>query len=557
VQTIMKGKSIQRVEVTVGELEEILKRARSVLSPEDYEKLQAAVDTLEFLTQEIEGKNASIRRLRDLLFGPTSEKTAKVLEAIGEQSQAATPPPCGGTGEGAASPESPQGEKKKRNGHGRNGAEAFRGANKVKVSHESLKPGSPCPEEGCDGKVYLQNQPAKIVRFVGAAPIQAAVYEMERLRCNLCGKVFTAPMPQGVDEKRYDDTVASMIACLRYGSGFPLNRLANLQENLEIPLPAGTQWDIVKKMAELVAPAYEHLIDEAAQGEVFHNDDTPMKILELMQNRRSRDGPSEDPCGRKGVFTSGVVSRRKEQTIALFFTGNRHAGENLESVLARRAAELAAPIHMCDGLSRNLPGQLAVIVSNCLAHGRRRYVEAVERFPEECRFVLEILGKVYKVDETARSKGLSPKERLRLHQAESKPQMELLHEWLKQQFDEKKVEPNSGLGEAISYMLKRWERLTLFLRKPGAPLDNNICERALKKAILHRNNSLFYKTQNGARVGDIFMSLIHTAELAGANPFDYLTELQRHAEEAGKDPARWMPWNYKQTLQTITEAPQP
>jgi hypothetical protein len=181
----------------------------------------------------------------------------------------------------------------------------------------------------------------------------------------------------------------------------------------------------------------------------------------------------------------------------------------------------------------------------------------VESFPEECRFVLEILGKVYKVDEMARSKGLSPKERLRLHQAESKPQMESLHEWLKQQFDEKKVEPNSGLGAAISYMLKRWERLTLFLRKPGAPLDNNVCERALKKAILHRNNSLFYKTQNGARVGDIFMSLIHTAELAGANPFDYLTQLQRHAEEVRKDPARWMPWNYKETLRAITETPQP
>jgi transposase len=553
----MKGKPIQRIEVTVGELEEILKRARSVLSPEDYEKLQAAVDTLEFLTQEIEGKNASIRRLRDLLFGPKSEKTAKVFNTVGEQSQGVASPAGGGATEEVDSSESPRGEKKKPNGHGRNGAAAFRGAKKVKVSHGSLKPGSPCPEEGCDGKVYLQNEPARIVRFVGAPPVQATVYEMERLRCNLCGKVFTAPTPQGVDEKRYDDTVASMIACLRYGSGFPLNRLANLQENLEIPLPAGTQWDIVKKMAELVAPAYEHLIDEAAQGEVLHNDDTPMKILELMQSRRSRDGPSEDPCGRKGVFTSGVISRRKEQTIALFFTGNRHAGENLESVLARRAAELAAPIHMCDGLSRNLPGQLAVIVSNCLAHGRRRYVEAVESFPEECRFVLEILGKVYKVDEMARSKGLSPKERLRLHQAESKPQMESLHEWLKQQFDEKKVEPNSGLGEAISYMLKRWERLTLFLRKPGAPLDNNVCERALKKAILHRNNSLFYKTQNGARVGDIFMSLIHTAELAGANPFDYLTQLQRHAEEVRKDPARWMPWNYKETLRAITETPQP
>jgi transposase len=73
-------------------------------------------------------------------------------------------------------------------------------------------------------------------------------------------------------------------------------------------------------------------------------------------------------------------------------------------------------------------------------------------------------------------------------------------------------------------------------------------ERALKKAILNRKNALFYKTLNGAVVGDLFMSLIHTCELNGANPFDYLTELQRHAEEMKKSPSEWMPWNYRDTL---------
>ena len=100
----------------------------------------------------------------------------------------------------------------------------------------------------------------------------------------------------------------------------------------------------------------------------------------------------------------------------------------------------------------------------------------------------------------------------------------------------------------MAYLLRHWEKLTLFLRVPGAPLDNNICERALKKAIRHRRNSLFYKTQHGAHVGDIFMSLIHTSELCGANPFDYLTELERHAGEAASNPRDWMPWNYRQTL---------
>ena len=116
------------------------------------------------------------------------------------------------------------------------------------------------------------------------------------------------------------------------------------------------------------------------------------------------------------------------------------------------------------------------------------------------------------------------------------------------QFTERKVEPNSGLGDAIQYMTNHWEGLTLFLRTPGAPLDNNVCERALKRAILHRRNSLFYKTLNGARVGDIFMTLIYTAELAGAKAFDYLVALLRHPREVAAAPEKWLPWNFEETL---------
>ena len=142
-----------------------------------------------------------------------------------------------------------------------------------------------------------------------------------------------------------------------------------------------------------------------------------------------------------------------------------------------------------------------------------------------------------------------PEARLRFHQEHSEPVMKQLHAWFLAQFEEKRVEPNSGLGEAITYCLKHWERLTLFLRQAGAPLDSNIVERALKKCILHRKNSLFYKTENGAEVGDLYMSLIHTCELNNANPFDYLTELQKHADELAQNPAAWMPWNYRQTLE--------
>jgi hypothetical protein len=155
---------------------------------------------------------------------------------------------------------------------------------------------------------------------------------------------------------------------------------------------------------------------------------------------------------------------------------------------------------------------------------------------------------VYKHDAIARQYSLSDDDRLYLHQVESGPVMKELKDWMTAQLEAKKVEPNSGLGEAITYMLKHWKELTLFLRQAGAPLDNNICERALKKAILHRKNAYYYKTAKGARVGDMFMSLIHTCELNKINSFNYFTEIQKHAEAVALSPADWLPWNYQEML---------
>ena len=184
---------------------------------------------------------------------------------------------------------------------------------------------------------------------------------------------------------------------------------------------------------------------------------------------------------RRGLFTSGIVSTREGHQIALFFSGRKHAGENLSEVLAERAKTLGPPIQMCDALSRNLPADLETILANCLAHGRRQFVDVVDRFPDQCGYVLESLKVVYRNDTIVRKKKLSSEARLQFHQAESGPVMEQLQTWLTRQFEEHLVEPNSALGQAISYMLRHWAKLTLFLRKAGAPLDNNICERALKK----------------------------------------------------------------------------
>jgi hypothetical protein len=589
---VMRSTTPTVLDLDMHRLDDVLRRAEEALPEEDYAILKAVVESYSYIADLVGEKNTSIARLRKLLFGAKTEKTAAVLgkqkapsssSALGADitpAAEASPETSSSTNvattvEGAAGDAGKEAEAAPAKGHGRNGAAAYTGAEQIRVPHESLQAGDACPT--CDkGTLYEWKYPEVLVRLVGQPPIGAKVYYLQKLRCGLCGELFTAAPPAGVGDQKRDATVGSMIALLKYGAGTPFYREGKLQASLGIPLPPSTQWGIVRDQAERAKPAWEELFDQAADGDVLYNDDTTVKILEAMAARGreavmaeevvdaaadSDEMPAEDAVAdsakqakpeRTGTFTSGIVATRDGRRIALFFSGHQHAGENLKDVLNRRAAERGAPIQMCDALARNLPGELQTILANCLAHGRRRFIDEVHRFPEECRHVLESLAVVYKNDALARAQQLSPQARLELHQAHSGPVMEELHVWLVRQFDQRLVEPNSALGGAIRYLLKHWAKLTLFLRVVGAPLDNNICERALKRAILHRKNALFYKTFRGARVGDLYMSLIHTCELCGANPFDYLTELDRHAEELSSRPGDWMPWNYRETLATLT-----
>ncbi len=528
-----------RTEVGIDELEAIIARAeKGPLGEQDRQLLLSAAQTLRFLTAELEKKSISVAMLKKLLFGASTETSKNLGLDVSEQDDA----------DSQEDQDDPPGEPKpKREGHGRNGAEAYTGAQKVQVPHETLKPGDSCPD--ClKGTLYEAAKPGRIVCVTGRPPLEATVFELQKLRCHLCGKLFTANPPEAAKRHaKYDAEAASMVALLKYGTGMPFNRLEGLQGSLGVPLPAGTQWGILEKAKPSCLPAYEWLIVEAAQGQVLHNDDTRMLVRERALSEQNEES-DPNASGRTGQFTSGIVSILGEHKIALYFTGNKHAGENLDKVLQHRAEALAKPIQMCDGLSRNVPKAFKTILANCLVHGRRNFTDIIEHFPSQCEHVIQQIARVYKYEGVTRKEQMSDLDRLQYHQKHSGPIMDTLKNWLKQQVDEKKVEPNSALGTAIQYMLTRWEKLTLFLRLPGAPLDNNICERALKKVILHRKNAYFYKTVNGAQMGDMFMSLIHTCELNKVNPFEYLTALQKHAGAVAVSPGDWLPWTYQEAL---------
>ena len=547
---------LQRFDVRQEQIAAILERTRAVLSDVEHATLSSIVDTLALVQAELQGKTTSIDRLRKMIFGASTERTRDVLGDSTDDTGATLEPKVAGAEAKSSPTQAPAAPRSKAPGHGRNGAAAYTGATRVTVPHPDLHSGEVCP--GCtSGKLYPQSEPRKLVRITGMAPLSATVYECERLRCNLCGEIYRAPAPAGVGEEKYDATATSMVGLIKYGAGLPFNRNEKLQAGMGIPLPASTQWDLVQAAAKTLAPAHEEMMDQAAQCPVLYNDDTTMKVLQLTKQERA-EALSDDKKGeRTGIFTYGIVATDAGHKIALFFTGVRHAGENLNAVLARRSPDLPAPIHMCYGLSRNVPSDFDTVLASCVAHARRKHVELVESFPAQVRFVLETLREVYITDARARNEGLTPDQRLASHQKESGPRMAALEQWMQAQFDQRIIEPNSTLGAAIIYMQKRWSALTLFLRVPGAPLDNNLCERVLKKAILHRKNAYFYRTLDGAHVGDIFMSLIHTAELNHIAPFDYLVALQRNPAALAANPADWMPWNYQATLAQRGTGPDP
>ncbi len=191
------------------------------------------------------------------------------------------------------------------------------------------------------------------------------------------------------------------------------------------------------------------------------------------------------------------------------------------------------------------------IVAKCLAHARRQFVELEAAFPRECARVLDALAEVYRHDVEA--KQMTAARRLTYHQLKSREVMESLREWIDKQFDERLVEPNSSLGKALAYMVKHWDGLMKFLMVEGAPLDNNLCERALKLAVLNRKNALFYKTQRGASTGDCLMSIIKTCALNHVNVWEYLLALVSNERLVRRDPARWLPWNYAAAAAAASE----
>lgn len=452
------AEELQSLVGTPAERTALLGEVGRVLPAAQRDRIGRILELVVWLLGLLDMKNLSIAKLQALFFGPRTESARNV---------------CGRTSEPKTK------HKTKAKGHGRRSHRGYTGAKRVAVAHPTLKAGQICPD--CrKGKLRRRREPAIALQVKAQPPVGATIHEMEQLRCDACGKVFTAPTPPEAGVEKYDPSVGVMVGIMRYGSGMPFYRLERLQHSLGVPLPSSVQWELVERVARDLEPVYDHLLYLAAQSAVVFNDDTPMRVAALRQEIQKEIQPK-----RTGIFTSGILSHADQHPIALFFTGRAHAGENLAQVLDQREPERAPPLHMRDGLAQNNPPGHLTVPCGCNVHARRNFIEIQSAFPGECRKVVESFAEIYRVEAQAKASQLSPQQRLAAHQATSQRVMDDLQAWLTEQIESKKVEPNSALGEAIAYMQKRWTELTQFLRIPGAPLDNNATERILKTSRLH------------------------------------------------------------------------
>jgi len=358
------------------------------------------------------------------------------------------------------------------------------------------------------------------------------------LRCSACQERYVASLPEGVSENRYETSADVAIVLAKYGAKLPCYRLAQMQESCGVPVSESVMFERSEQVADQVLPVYLSLKKEAANGEVIHTDDTAVKIFSCLKEDQ------EAAAERRATNTSGMVVKTKDgHLIALYASGRRHAGENLDQLLDGRDEELGPPIQMADAAAVNWKGKHQRIEAKCWAHARRKFIEIEENFPVACGVVFEAIGKVYGYE--TETVGMSAEDRLRHHQAKSGPVIAELYRWIEEQFGQKLVEPNSSLGQALRYLHRHRKELTKFLSLAKIPLDNNAAERALKPVVLMRKNSMFYKSEHGASISDLLMSLIESCQLNEVNAWHYFLTLVSRTAEVRKNPSAFLPWNYQ------------
>lgn len=459
--------------------------------------------------------------------------------------------------------------KSKRKGHGRHGAGAF--VNAKHIFHALLTGviGAVC--EACGIGRMSPYRDKLIVRVKGQPLFDAAIHHFEQVRCRLCGAITTADGMAAVTAGgfgssyiTYDWSACAMLVVMHYFAGVPFKRLESLQAGWGIPMPDANQWTVADGSADLLLPLYKALEKHGVNNATaLRIDDTGSMVIDVRREIRAEVaalealGSSTNDV-RTGINATGVYLETEQGKVLLFFTGRHHAGEIIDRILAHRHAAQNKLVKVSDAASKNFShghhDELEEAV--CNAHAYLKFRAVKDRHPEEYGLAGEVYDKVFDNDDVAEARGMSPHERMRYHREHSLPELKRLKNMCRDKLESKLVEPNAPLWEPLTFIINQWDRLTKFCEVPSVPLDTNVVEQMLIIPVRYLAASFNYKTQNGAEVGDLHMSLIATANANGVEPVAYLTECLDNHEDLAERPEHYLPWVYRARLEARNEADQ-
>jgi hypothetical protein len=456
----------------------------------------------------------------------------------------------------------------KAKGHGRNGAGAYTKAQHVFHTLTLGVIGMLC--EACGlGKIYRYREKI-VVRVLGQPLFCAEVHHYEQGRCRNCGRIIRATGPaavlEGVGSSSYviyDWSAGAMLIVMHYFGGAPFKRIESMHQGWGIPMADANQWNLANECDDLLLPLYKaferHAIQKATN---FRIDDTGSMIVTLQRQIQAEIdalqliGESTKDV-RTGINATGVYWETPDGPVILFYTGRHHAGEIVDQLLRHRQVSMPKLVKCTDGASKNFDHEHKdkVFESTCNAHAFLKFRDIKDKYPAEYAIAGAVYKQVFDHDDEAKAQGLNPVDRMLYHREHSKPRMEQLKAMCEEKIKSKLVEPNSALWEPLTFILNQWERLSLFWKVPGVPLDSNLVEQALIIPVRYLAGSFNYHTEDGATVGDHHMSLIATARANGVEPVAYLTECLRCHEDLRKRPEHYLPWVYRERLKEGDSSP--
>ncbi len=413
----------------------------------------------------------------------------------------------------------------KKPGHGRRGYQDLINSTTVEHPHPILKPGDPCPDELCDGKVYPLVNPGVYIRITASEPVSTTIHLTEKFRCNLCGETFEECPSDVQNSDKYDESVLAHIIMHKCFYGVAHNR------NDGDAIAASTQSELFAEADDLLSPVFEEVVVALANGDQISFDDTNLKIQPLEKG------------GSKTAWGSAFIGR--DIVVNNFY--RYHAGINLKKILEKRSPYLYPPILMSDALPSYESYKKDSIDSHCLTHGRRRFKVAMDEDEIFCQQMIDLIAKIYEVDK--RAKSLSDLERQQLHAMESTPVLNKIMDIVQEATEEKKFMPNSELGKAAAYWDEHFNKLTNFIRIPGVPLDTNHVERGIKSPIRIRKQAPIFKTLSGAERTGRMLSLVETCLYNKINARSYLIWALK-GRKKGQAAIELTPWMFKRCLET-------